>query len=149
MNLFKDRARFALFLGLLTASHVSYASYFYTVLHIQIDNETGADCQLTDQSLAYGQYDSPPPQSIISHHSQTFEASVGSIFYGPDMTLIYSCNNNNSMISFNIQRDTGITTAPLPRITILKNSGLTLIATAKLTSSLYTYNIIVLLSAVS
>jgi len=96
-----------------------------TRMHVQISNETNAVCQLMSKVLDHGRYDSAPPQSIMAHDSKTFDIEQVTVFYGPDVTLAYTCDNVGS-VTFEAEQTSSYIIGHTPYITVIQSQGLTL-----------------------
>jgi hypothetical protein len=99
-------------------------------MHVQISNLTTSSCNLTDQTLSHGTFDSAPPSSIMSGDSKAFD--VMQTIMGPDVMLTYSCNGYTT--SFEVQQDKSIFLGQTPKLTVYVTNGLTLQYTSESSS---------------
>lgn len=93
-------------------------------MHVQIDNNTGINCQLTNQILRHGNLESSPPQGIMANDSKAFD--MEQVFFGPDIILSYQCGSGS--ISFEVQQDSAIFMGHTPTVKVISSNGISLVA---------------------
>jgi hypothetical protein len=103
-------------------------------LHVQISNNTHANCRMLFDELLHGIYDSAPPQSIMVGDAKSFDMEQISIF-GMEATLAYQCGNN--IATFQVEQDFSMYIGTTPYIRITKTQGIQIVATAISSSLLF------------
>lgn len=133
---YKYLVNIALAIGLSVASSATLA-FSYGKMHVQISNNTADNCQLINQKLRHGKFDSAPPQTILANDSKTFDMNESTIsFFGPDVVLFYQCGAGK--IQFEVQQNSSIAWGHTPKVTVLSSSSMNL--TSNNQSSSLPYN---------
>lgn len=112
-----------LILGLCLLSTTAFAGD-PSEMHVQISNDTGINCQLTNQVLRHGNLESAPPQGIMANDSKFFD--MEQVFFGPDIILSYQCGSGS--ISFEVQQDSAIFMGHTPTVKMISSNGINLVA---------------------
>jgi hypothetical protein len=139
---FKNLVGIAVCLSLFSVSMSAFAGTGNAgSMHIQISNETGTICQLTNQVLIHGILDSSPPLSIMANDSKSFDMHQ---VLGPDLELSYNCgtaaDGTINTITFEVQQDYAFFMGHTPNVTVLSSTGLRIESTNSSASTFYDNN---------
>jgi hypothetical protein len=141
---FNSLVSIAVCLGLSSVSMSAFANSSESnagKMHVQISNETGVICQLTNQVLHHGIFESSPPRSIMANDSKFFDMDQAK---GPDVELSYNCGTGPdgtiNSISFEVQQDYSLIFGHTPNVTILSSKGLAIESTNLSGSTFYNNN---------
>lgn len=117
----------ALTFGLCFIAPAAFADGNPGEMHVQISNDTGVNCQLSNQILRHGKLESSPPQGIMPGDSKFFD--MEQIFFGPDIILSYQCGTGS--ISFEVQQDSAIFIGHTPSVKVISSNGISLVSNSQ------------------